>query len=283
LVIRVHPARELVSQAAWRLHPQTEIGLDGIRIADGKYVASSDGSKVRSMALFRVGIPDLAEDPRVDYSAALKTTLQQQRVKGLFEGLRRARVPFVYLMLMNHSGERGDEEPVLEFDLVVGTWVDGKKKEDSAAALEQRASILSATLSVALPTARVDRLLRRELSEFVRSALLPGGKPLPQAGSASVAGALCTFDELSPAAAGIERAPDFYVPNAAESGPEGFTLGALRSGGREFHDFRLRLEDLKRHVSVLGATGSGKSTTSAVIVRQAAEAGLPIMVLDWHI
>ncbi len=262
--------------------PHTRIGLEEMRIADGKYVLSSDGSRGRMTAFFRVGTPDLRDDPNVDYSAALKTTLQQQRMRGLFEGLRRAAVPFIYVMLMNETDAGEDVPPVLEFDLVVGTWVDVKKKEEGAPALEQRASILSATLSVALPTANVVRLVRKELSDFVKSALLPGGRALPQSGSAAAAGSLVSFDGVSPVAERLEQAPEFYVPNVADSGTEGFILGAVKSGGREFHEFRLQAEDLKRHISVLGMTGSGKSTTAGLIVKQVAESGLPVLVLDWH-
>ena len=278
----VGTAREAVAQAAWRVWPRARIGVEEMRIADGKYVVSSDGSKVRMMAFFRVGIPDLQDDPKVDYSAALKTTLQQQRMRGLFEGLRRAGVPFVYLMLMNETEPKDRLPPVLQFDLAVGTWEDTRKEEDGAAALEQRASILSATLSVALPSAVVARLARKDLADFMRSALLPGGRPLPQSASPAVASALCAFDNMSPVAEKLEQAPEFYVPNVAEAGTDGFLLGAVRSGGREFHDFRLQREDLKRHVSVLGMTGSGKSTTTASMVRQVAESGLPVLVLDWH-
>jgi hypothetical protein len=278
----LHPLRALASQAAWRVLPQPGIGLEDIRLLNGKCVAASDGSKVRLTALFRVGVPDLAEDSQVDYSAALRTTLQQQRMRGLFEGLRRASVPFVYLMLMTETEAQDQETSVLEFDLVVGTWVDVKKKDDGLAALEQRAGILSATLSVALPTATVVRLARGELSAFVKSALMPGRRSLPQSGTPEVAGAMCTFNELSPVAASLERAPEYFVPNASESGSGGILLGAIRSAGRDFHDFRLQLEDLRRHVSVLGMTGSGKSTTAASIVSQVAAAGLPTLVLDWH-
>ena len=97
-----------------------------------------------------------------------------------------------------------------------------------------------------------------------------------------MASALCAFDNMWPVAEKLEQAPEFYVPNVAEAGTDGFLLGAVRSGGREFHDFRLQREDLKRHVSVLGMTGSGKSTTTASMVRQVAESGLPGLVLDWH-
>jgi len=274
--------KELASQAAWRVWPQAGIGLEDIRLVNGKCVAASDGSKVRLTALFRVGVPDLAEEAKMDYSAALRTTLQQQRMRGLFEGLRRAAVPFVYVMMMNEAASQDAEPSVLEFDLVVGTWVDVKKKEDGIASLEQRAGILSATLSVALPTATVARLVRGELSEFMRTSLLPGRRPLPQSASPAVTGALCTFDEMSPIAASLEQAPEYFVPNATEAGVDGILLGALRSSGREYHDVRLQLDDLRRHVSVLGMTGSGKSTTAATIVRQAAESGLPVLVLDWH-
>jgi len=278
----LHLARDLVSRAAWRLLPQTGIGLEDLRIADGKYVVASNGAKVRCMALYRVGVPDLADDSRVDYSAALKTTLQQQRMHGLFEGLRRSAVPFIYLMLMNEVQGEAEERPLLEFDLVIGTWVDIKKKEDGIPALEQRASVLSATLSVALPTATVVRLVRRELSEFVKSALLPGTRSLPQAASPEIAGALCTFNEMSPIALSAAQAPEFYIPNATQSGSDGILLGAIRSAGREYHEFKLQTDDLRRHVSVLGMTGSGKSTTAGTIVKQVAEQGLPTLVLDWH-
>ena len=275
-------AREAASQAAWRLWPRTKIGVEDMRVSEGRYVVSSDGSKARTMAFFRVGIPDTQEDSKVDYSAALKTTLQQQRMHGLFEGLRRAAVPFVYVVLMNETEPNDELPPVLEFDLVVGTWVDAKKSEDGGPALEQRANVLSATLSVALPAAKVERLARKELSNFMRSALLPGRRALPQSGSAGIAGSLCTFDDMSPLAARHQQSPEFYVPNAAESGTGGYLLGRVKSGGREYHELRLQKEDLVRHVSVLGMTGSGKSTTAAVIVRQVAEAGTPVLVLDWH-
>ena len=253
-----------------------------MRIVDGRYLAVSEGSKNRFTVLYRVRVPDLAEDSRGDYSAALRTTLQQQRMRGLFEGLRRAGVPFVYLLLMNESAAGDRENPVLEFDIVIGTWVDAKKKENPATELEQRASIISATLSVALPTATVARLVRKELSDFVKFALLPGERTLPQAAPADVASAFCTFEEMSPITASLAQTPEFYVPNASESGSEGVLLGAVESGGRAYHDFRLQLEDLKRHACILGMTGSGKSTTAGAIVRQVAESGLPTLVLDWH-
>lgn len=274
---------EAASRAAWRIRPRETIGPGKMRIVDGKFLASDEGSRTRMTAFFRVSLEEPADDRRLDYSSAMRTALQQQRIRGLFEGLRRAAVPFYYSVLASPAADSGGG-PLLEFDLVVGTWADAKggDEEGLAGVAEQRASVLSATLGVALPNAAVTRLARGELRGYLESLLLPSGKPLAQAASPGMVGAVCEFAKMSPVAASVAPVPQFYVPNSAESGRDGITLGAVVSGGQEFQDFRLQLEDLRHHVTVLGMTGSGKSTTSGSIVRQAAEQGLPVAVLDWH-
>jgi len=79
----MHPARALLSQVAWHVMPRAGIGLEDLRIADGKYAVATSGSRTRCMVFFRVGVPDFVEE-KTDYSAALKTTLQQQRLRGMF-------------------------------------------------------------------------------------------------------------------------------------------------------------------------------------------------------
>ncbi len=274
----------LASQIAWKLKPQESIKLEGFTVLEGKYLSTLESSRQRLIAFVRVKVPESANDPQLDYSAALKTTLQQQRMKGLFEGLHRASVPFLYAMLMNQADVEGSGQPLFEFDLAVGTWVDGKQKdaEQLEEKLEQRVNIVMATLAVALPTANAARLEKGELIGFMKSILLPGQGAFSQVGSASTVGSLTSFEERSPSAGASTRVPDFYVPNIGESGRNGILLGSIKSVGGEFHEFRLQMDDLRRHVSVLGMTGSGKSTTAAKIVRQVAEAGLPVLILDWH-
>src|SRR5436853_161284 len=83
-------------------------------------------------------------------SGAIRNTIHQQRMKGLFDGLHKSGVPFLYITMMTPMKTREDAEnrPAFEFDLVVGTWVDGKEKslEASFIELEQRANVLAATL-----------------------------------------------------------------------------------------------------------------------------------------
>jgi hypothetical protein len=277
-------ARRLAGELAWRLKPQDTIGLDRMMVCDGKYVSLSVGARLRLMALVRVRMPDVPRDVELDYGAALRTTLQQQRIRGLFDGLHRAAVPFLYTAMLSQEDQEPGGEPLFQFDLVVGTWVDGKEKEvdDLERTLEQRASILAATLGVAMPTAGIDRLEKGELSGFMRTLLLPGRPDLAQTGPSGTAGALCSFESRAPSQGSTGAVPEFYVPNAAESGRDGILLGAVKSAGGDFHDFRLQVDDLRRHVVILGMTGSGKSTTGAAVVRQVVEAGLPVLVLDWH-
>ena len=280
----VQKATEAVSRMAWKLRPQERIALDEVRILGSQYVSTSQGSRRRLMAFVRVQVPEVIEDPKIDYSAAVRTAVQQQRMKGLFEGLRRASVPFLYAVMLNQRENSEGSVPVFEFDLAVGTWADGKEKEEEELmeSVEHRANVLSATLSVALPNATVVRLQRGELAGFLKSILLPGERRLPQSGTASLSSELCSFEDRSPAVAPAAQPPEFYVPNLDESGREGILLGAVRSAGGGLHDFRLQIDDLRRHTVILGMTGSGKSTTGVTIVKQVAETGLPMMVFDWH-
>ena len=277
-------ASEVASRIAWKLRPQDKIALDDLRIAGGQWVLTSHGSRRRLLAFVRVQVPEIAEDSKLDYSAAVRTAVHQQRMKGLFEGLRRAAVPFLYTVILNQSEGSDDAVPVYEFDLAVGTWADGKEKEEEELVkkVEHRTNVLTATLSVALPSATIVRLQRGELAGLMKALLVPGERRLAQAGSAELGSELFSFEDRSPAVAPTPQAPEFYVPNLEESGREGILLGTVKSAGGSLHEFRLQLEDLRRHLLVLGMTGSGKSTTGVSIVRQVAETGLPLMVFDWH-
>jgi hypothetical protein len=280
----VQKAAGAASRIAWRLRPQERIAFDEMKVLGGQYISTSRGSRKRIMAFVRVQVPSIVEDPKLDYSAALRSAVQQQRMKGLFEGLRRASVPFLYTVLLNQREGSDEGAAVFEFDLVVGTWADGREKEEDelAETAEHRTNVLSATLSVALPNATVVRLQRNDLVDFLKSVLLPGEVRLPQSGTPALGSELLLFEDRSPGVAAAAQTPEFYVPNLEESGKEGILLGSVKSVGGGLHDFRLRLEDLRRHLVVLGMTGSGKSTTGVTIVKQVAETGLPLMVFDWH-
>ena len=118
-------------------------------------VPRDDEGEQRQAVLSPAG-PSLGsvEEPKLDYSAAVRITLQQQRMKGLLDGLHRAKIPFLYTMMVKPSNQDEEEEnQIFEFDLVVGTWVDarGKDLHEARAECEQNAATLAATLSVGAP------------------------------------------------------------------------------------------------------------------------------------
>jgi len=270
----------ILSKLSWKLRPSETLKVDSIKILDSKYLSLVRGHDHRLLALMRVNLAE-EEEATLDYAGTIRLTLQQQRMKGLFDGLHKSQVPFIYIAMMTPSN---GEEEIFEFDLIVGTWIDGRLKEmeNVAAALDQRASVLAATLSVAIPNSSVRRLTRRELLEFARSLLLPGGPRLPQVGDATAVSALESLESRSPMVSKGEVSPEFYLPNASEAGRGGVLLGSVKTRSGQFHEFRLEVEDLRRHVVILGMTGAGKSTTAAVIARQVAEVGLPVIIMDWH-
>ena len=277
----------LFSRFKWKLSSTVQIKIDSVSVVDGRYLAIARSNNIRLFSLLRVQLAESGEEPNLDYSAAVRITLQHQRMKGLLDGLHRARIHFLYTLMVRPSALEDDvEDQVFEFDLVVGTWVDsrGKALEDARTECEQNAATLAATLSVGLPNSSVRRLTRHELMSFAQALLLPAEPKLRQVADSTTLSTLESFEAHSPSVVSASVAPDFYVPNSKESGErgEGVALGRVKTRSGSSHEFRLQLEDLRRHVTLMGMTGSGKSTTAAVIVRQVASIGLPVMILDWH-
>ncbi len=281
----------MVSRVRWKLRGAAPVKIDSIGVYDGRYLAITKGDSSRMLSLLRVGLAETMDDEKLDYTTAVKITLQQQRMKGLFDGLHRSQIPFLYLILVKPSSQEEDEaNQVFEFDLVVGTWQDVKgKQKEGLPALEQNTGVLAAALAVGVPNSAVRRLTRNELKDFAETLLQPKDPKLSQVADATTISRLESFEGRTPTIAGIHPAPDFYIPNASESGHAGgggtgawISLGKVKTRAGGAHDFRLQLEDLKRHVAILGMTGSGKSTSAGVIVRQVAGMGLPVTVFDWH-
>lgn len=273
----------LFSKLYWRIKQDVALDIDSVRIIHAKYLSVYRKERERIFTFMRVSIPQEENERRIDYSESIRITVQQQRMKGLFDALHKSKMPFIYLSLALPS--RFDEaDELFEFDLIVGTWVDCKVKEVEKAlnTLEQRASVLSAALSVALPESTVRMLSKGELREFVNGFFLPKEPRLQQRASSDIMSSLESFEERSPTIDANSTAPDFYVPNSIESGPTGILVGKVMSKGGEAHNFNLQLADIKRHVIILGMTGSGKSTTAGVIAKQLAGMGLPVIILDWH-
>ncbi len=117
--------------------------------------------------------------------------------------------------------------------------------------LEQNTGVLAATLAVGVPNSAVRRLTRNELKDFAQNLLQPSEPKLAQVADASTISRLESFERRDPTVQTGRSAPDFYVPNAAESGTGGILLGKVRTRSGTAHDFRLQLDDLRRHVAMI--------------------------------
>lgn len=269
-----------LSKIRWAISKHEIAPLEKIRIIESKYLAVNKGKKHRLFVFIRVYAEGTGDETN-DLSSGVKTAVQNQRIKSLFQGLRKSNLPFLYINAMLPSDE--NEEKTFEFDLVIGTWVDGNEKdiEKNINELEQRANILTASLSVAMPNTELRRLTRNELSSFISSILLPSSSTLAQEGNVESLSMMDSFENIYPSKDNKFNSPDFYVPNASESSGT-LVLGNVISSGREEHQLKLRLEDLRKHTTILGMTGSGKTTTAKTLMVQIASQGLPVLVLDWH-
>ncbi|HEV2389959.1 MAG TPA: hypothetical protein VGS04_04460, partial [Nitrososphaerales archaeon] len=78
----------LVTRFKWKLaNGSVPIKLDAISVTEGRYLATTRSNNVRLFSLLRVRLSDSVEESKLDYSAAVRITLQQQRMKGLLDGL----------------------------------------------------------------------------------------------------------------------------------------------------------------------------------------------------
>src|SRR5205807_5536998 len=119
-----------LSRLGWRLRPSETIRVDSIRIRGSKYLALTRGGSQRLLALMRINLEEEEEETKLDYSGAIRMTIHQQRMKGLFEGLHKTGLPFLYITMMTPMKRDEDDEEgrAAEIDLVLGTEVGGKER-----------------------------------------------------------------------------------------------------------------------------------------------------------
>jgi len=68
-------------------------------------------------------------------------------------------------------------------------------------------------------------------------------------------------------------------PPVTSGGP---LIGSVYSRGKEVAPLCIPLADIRRHVSIFGATGSGKSTTAISLALRLYSMGASVLILDWH-
>ena len=76
--------------------------------------------------------------------------------------------------------------------------------------------------------------------------------------------------------------PNVPTPRILVQKQEAIVIGrALTASEKPSHDFALSLASLRKHTVILGATGSGKSTTAKILAHELSQRRMPTLILDW--
>ncbi len=70
----------------WRVRGASPLKIDSIGIFEGRYLAISRGNSSRLLSLLRVALAETVDDSKLDYTTAVRITLQQQRMMGSLTG-----------------------------------------------------------------------------------------------------------------------------------------------------------------------------------------------------
>ena len=242
------------------------------RIESRRYWVIVGGSRVRCYSFFSLnGIAQQTTPFREGRGDNIP------RITSFFNAMLRSKIPVVYLVTLKPS-----TSGVFESTTVIGTWSEGDKTKlaECLARVEEQSRILSTALSVAYPSLVIKRLEGSSLSRLVDCIWVRDMTDNAERASsehvASKIGAIGSVAERDAVA------PAFHIPKPDEIPVKGLRLGSLISEGAERGEIRLGLEDLSRHVCILGMTGSGKTTTAKLIIKRLFDSGVPCLVLDVH-
>ncbi|HVP23654.1 MAG TPA: DUF87 domain-containing protein [Conexivisphaerales archaeon] len=247
------------------------------RLEQGRYLVLSDGSRARCLSFVRVNAVDEEQD-RFRRGEEYGDALYHSRVKSFYAGLYKTGTPFMYLVLAQPVD--GD---FFQYEFIIGTWVNCEEGRigEALVRLEQQWQALNTAITVANPHCLARRVERAELRRLAENFMFAGHK----LGERSSIDDLAHFMPISMGSVGSSRTaipPEFHVPSRQEVHAGGICLGSVISAGVRKQPFSLDVDDVGRHICVLGMTGSGKTTTAKVMAKRLLERGLPFMVLDTH-
>jgi energy-coupling factor transporter ATP-binding protein EcfA2 len=255
----------------WSTKPEKEVRLDQER-----YLVCLDGRKAKCYSFIKVTAID--EEGSRYRRDDLDEGLYHSRVKSFFAGLYKTGTPFIYLvMALPVDGD------FFQYDFFIGTWVetDASRISESLVRLEQQHQVINTAITVANPRCVSRRVEKGELRQLGERLVLGTHKLNEKAESED----LSKFTPISLGSVGSSPAvipPEFHVPSRQENVPGGVCLGGIISAGVKRYPLYVDLDDVSRHVCILGMTGSGKTTTAKLLAKRLWEKGVPFLVLDTH-
>jgi hypothetical protein len=203
--------------------------------------------------------------------------LAYERLCRFTEAMGSFGMPTAYIMYSLPGSLPFRESPSGSQALIVA-WFCSDAKSDLSERAEMASRQLESLVSLVFPGAQTRRLGGKDLSLIISSPLpyslgKLGGVAKPPSGAIlSVVPPPPDRQEPSSLVPAVQ-------PPITSGGP---LIGFVYSRGMEVAPLCIPLTDIRRHVSIFGATGSGKSTTAMSLALRLYSLGASVLILDWH-
>ncbi|RLE49341.1 MAG: hypothetical protein DRJ31_05320 [Candidatus Methanomethylicota archaeon] len=248
-----------------------------VKLADKDTAVLSDGKKYYGFKAFLVTSPSKS-------SQNSSTSLSSNNINNFLKALQRKGVPITYVALTVPISENYTHQQMIN-SLLLATWSKDNHEEEAVNKVklfaEQVEAIAYATLSgLILKRLKGSSLLK---ISYMPVSILPTSRELfheiRQVALGLDFGELISFDVPAPSAS--REAPyDLFSPPKGLD-PLGVSIGWYIGGGRT-SAVKIPLSDFDKHVVIVGATGSGKSTTAITLSILLRKLGIDVLILDWH-
>jgi hypothetical protein len=160
-------------------------------------------------------------------------------------------------------------------------WSKGKDEKELTDRSELYMKQLEGMCSIVFPNSQTRRMGKEELSILLSTPLpfaLPELIPL----SERIKPIKQTAVPVPPPPRSPDPTSTLAAPDIDAIAGNGPFLGWVFSNGKQIAPISLSIEDMQRHTSIFGATGSGKSTTAISVALRLTAIGVSVLILDWH-
>jgi len=197
------------------------------------------------------------------------------------EGVTRTGAEATIVTIVKHDDRGADanpSEPLLRTFMLVSHRCDEANANEVGVKLDAQIKALQSALMASTRGCKVTLLHKDELTALARRLLLlrGGGDPSGEGG--------CPVDVASSLHLIDGRVGDIVdgstLPTSHDR--DGLNLGRVLFAGSMGEALNVPISSISKHTVVFGATGSGKSNTGKLLIKQLALAGIPVLVLDFH-
>lgn len=203
-------------------------------------------------------------------------------VNTFLQAIHRESIPIAYFVLVLPGEDPEQAEGAGVFNgIFITTWGFGSSEFEAIEQVRSRQQQIETVAYATLPGLTLNRVRGALLLNlaYLPIPVLPMSKSLLK--NVKISASTChEMMTLSPPQPSITRDQSLRIFPPPIPHGEVF-IGWYIGEGRSFA-VKIPLQDFMRHVVILGATGSGKSTTASTIALSLRNLGLGVLILDWH-